>query len=61
MTKRTRKTAERTGNLLKRFIGRIQILFTVTGIVRNHRSISEKGPVYNYSKIGKEIVKILDM
>ena len=61
MTKKSRKTAERTGNRLKRFIGRIQILFTVTGIVKNNRSTSKKGPVYNYAKIGKEIVKILGM
>jgi hypothetical protein len=51
----------RTGNLLKRFIGRIQILFTVTGIVRANRSAAKKGPVYNYAKIGQEIVKILGM
>ena len=61
MIKKTRKRAERTGNLLKRFIGRIQILFTVTGIVRANRSTSKKGPVYNYAKIGQEIVKILGM
>lgn len=61
MKKTTKKKLNKSCGLLKRFIGRIQILFTVTSIVKNAKTVQKKGPSYNYATIGKEIVKILGM
>ena len=61
MKAKKKKKLNKSCNLLKRFIGRIQILFTVTSIVRANRTVQKKGPSYNYGVIGKEIVKILGM
>lgn len=61
MKKKAKKKLNKSCNLFKRFIGRIQILFTVTSIVKDARRVGKKGPTYQYSEIGQEIVKILGM
>ena len=44
MKKTTKKKLNKSCVLLKRFIGRIQILFTVTSIVKNAKTVQKKGP-----------------
>lgn len=61
MKAKKKKKLNKSCNLLKRFIGRIQILFTVTSIVKDARTVQKKGPSYNYKDIGQKIVQILGM
>lgn len=61
MRKKAKKKLNRSCNLFKRLIGRIQILFTVTSIVKDARTVQKRGPSYNYKAIGQQIVKILGM
>lgn len=61
MKKKAKKKLNKSCNLFKRFIGRIQILFMCTSIVKNARTVQKKGPSYNYKVIGQEIVRLLGM